>query len=113
MKNLKNIHRFINEWLDSPGSIDVPGQNSEIRVNSRNYKTQNQQLPEVFDAMFEAAYFHDFLDEEGKSEKFNKFLPSQDRFSSLKMLLYYPCISGTFDLVIPTPSPFGPTFDYC
>jgi len=74
MKNLKNIHTFINEWLDSPGSIDVPGQNSEIRVNSRNYKTQNQQLPEVFDAMFEAAYFHDFLDEEGKSEKFNKFL---------------------------------------
>lgn len=46
-------------------------------------------------------------------EKFNKFLPSQDRFSSLKMLLYYPCISGSFDLVIPTPSPFGPTFDYC
>ena len=24
--------------------------------------------------MFEAAYFHDLLDEEGKSEKFNKFL---------------------------------------
>ena len=74
MKNLKNISQFINEWLDSPGSIDVPGQNSEIRVNSRNYKTQNQQLPEVVDSMFEAAYFHDFLDSEGKSEGFNKFL---------------------------------------
>jgi len=74
MKNLKNISDFLNEWLDSPGSIDVPGQNSEIRVNSRNYKTQNQPLPEVVDAMFEASYFHDFLDEEGKSEKFNKFL---------------------------------------
>ena len=24
--------------------------------------------------MFEAAYFHDFLDNEGKSENFNKFL---------------------------------------
>jgi hypothetical protein len=74
MKNLKNISQFINEWLDSPGSIDVPGQNTEIRVNSRNYKTQNQQLPEVVDAMFEASYFHDFLDDEGKSENFNKFL---------------------------------------
>ena len=39
-----------------------------------NYKTQNQQLPEVVDSMFEASYFHDFLDGEGKSEKFNKFL---------------------------------------
>ena len=28
-------------------------------------------------------------------EKFTKFLPSQDRFSSLTMLLYYPCISGS------------------
>lgn len=74
MKNLKNISQFINEWLDSPGSVDVPGQNTEIRVNSRNYKTQNQQLPEVVDSMFEASYFHDFLDSEGKSEKFNKFL---------------------------------------
>ena len=74
MKNLKNISQFINEWLDSPGSVDVHGQNTEIRVNSRNYKTQNQQLPEVVDSMFEASYFHDFLDGEGKSEKFNKFL---------------------------------------
>ena len=53
MKNLKNISQFINEWLDSPGSVDVPGQNTEIRVNSRNYKTQNQQLPEVVDSMFD------------------------------------------------------------
>lgn len=74
MKNLKNISEFLNEWLDSPGSIDVPGQNSEIRVNSRNYKTQNQPLPDVVDAMYEASYFHDFLDQEGKSESFNKFL---------------------------------------
>jgi hypothetical protein len=74
MKNLKNISQFINEWLDSPGSVDVPGQNTEIRVNSRNYQSPNQQLPEVVDAMFEASYFHDFLDGEGKSEQFNKFL---------------------------------------
>ena len=40
-------------------------------------------------------------------EKFNKFLLPQDRFSSLTMLLYYPCISGSFNLVISTPSPFG------
>jgi len=32
--------------------------------------------------MFEAAYFHDFLDEEGKSEKFNKFLSEKNKSGS-------------------------------
>jgi hypothetical protein len=31
-------------------------------------------MPQVYDAMYEAAYFHEFLDNEGKSENFNKFL---------------------------------------
>ena len=74
MKNLKKFSELITEWIDSPGSIDVPGQNSEIRVNSRNYSPEHQPPPEIVDAMYEASYFHDFLDNEGKSEKFNKFL---------------------------------------
>lgn len=70
----KNLTQFLNEWLDSPGSVEVPGQNLEVRVNSRNYTPVHQPMPEVVDAMYEATYFHDFLDKEGKSEEFNKFL---------------------------------------
>ena len=72
MKNLKKFHPFINEWLDSPGSIDVPGQATEVRVNSRNYTPNNPQMPEVLDAMYEASFFTDFLDDEGKSERDRK-----------------------------------------
>ena len=47
MKNIKPFESFLNEWLDSPGSVDVPGQASEIRVNSRNYTPSNDnQLPQ-------------------------------------------------------------------
>lgn len=79
MKNLKNFEIFLNEWLDSPGSIDVPGQATEVRVNSRNYTPNNPQMPEVLDAMYEAAFFNDFLDAEGKSETFKKFLVEEER----------------------------------
>jgi len=74
MKNLKKFHNFVNEWIDSPGSIDVPGDSYENRVRSRNYHSTDPTMPQVYDAMFEASYFHDFLDQEGKSENFNKFL---------------------------------------
>jgi len=63
----KNLTQFLNEWLDSPGSVDVPGQNLEVKVNSRNYTPVHQPMPEVIDAMYEATYFHE-------SEEFNKFL---------------------------------------
>lgn len=79
MKNLKNFEIFLNEWLDSPGSIDVPGEATEVRVNSRNYTPNNPQMPEVIDAMYETAYFNDFLDSEGKSESFKEFLEDEDR----------------------------------
>lgn len=79
MNRIKKFQSFLNEWLDSPGSIDVPGQSSEVRVNSRNYTPNNPQMPVVDDAMYEAAYFHDFLDEEGKSESFSKFLKDEER----------------------------------
>jgi hypothetical protein len=39
-------------------------------------------MPETIDAMYEAAYFHDFLDEEGKSEEFNKFLGEKNKSGS-------------------------------
>lgn len=77
MKNLENFKNFVNEWLDSPGSVDVPANSYETRVRSRNYHSTDPAMPQAydaFDAAYEASYFHDFLDEEGKSEKFNKFL---------------------------------------
>ena len=74
MENLKKYNQFILEWIDSPGSVDVPGQDYDAKVNSRNYTPAHQPLPEVVDAMFEKSYINDFLDNAGKSEEFNKFL---------------------------------------
>lgn len=77
---MKDFRQFIlTEWLDSPGSVDVPGQNTEIKVQSRNYNSTNPQLPEVVDGVFEASEIYDFLDEHGNSEDFNKFLKEKKR----------------------------------
>jgi len=78
---IKKYDDFINEWLDSPNSIDVPGDAYDPKVNSRNYTPINQN-PQIEDAMFESSYFHDFLDNEGKSEEFNKFLDEDKRAGS-------------------------------
>ena len=78
----KNLGDFLREWLDSPGSVDVPGQNTEFRVSSRNYKPSNPQMPEIVDSMYEASYFNRFLDGEGKSEGFNKFIKEKKRSGS-------------------------------
>jgi hypothetical protein len=82
MKNLIKFKGFINEWLDSPGSVDVPGNSYETRVNRRNYQSADPTMPETIDAMFEASYFHDFLDECGKSEEFNKFIGEDKKSGS-------------------------------
>ena len=85
MKNLKKFHNFINEWIDSPGSVDVPANSYETRVRSRNYHSTDPTMPQAydaFDAAYEASYFNDFLDEEGKSEEFNKFLTESKRSGS-------------------------------
>jgi hypothetical protein len=82
MENLKKYSKFVNEWLDSPGSIDIPGEAMETRVNSRNYTPNNMTMPEVQDAMFEAAELYDFLDDHGKSEGFNKFIKEGDKSGS-------------------------------
>jgi hypothetical protein len=82
MKNLIKFEGFVNEWLDSPGSVDVPGDAFQTRVNRRNYQSAEPTMPETIDAMYEAAYFHDFLDEEGKCEKFNKFLNEDNKSGS-------------------------------
>jgi hypothetical protein len=70
MKNIKSI----NEWLDSPGSVDVPGQAYDAKVNSRNYKGVDPTMPIGIDAMYEASYFNEFLDEQGGSEDFQRFI---------------------------------------
>lgn len=70
MKNIKSL----NEWLDSPGSVDVPGQAYDTKVNSRNYKGVDPTMPIALDAMYEASYFNEFLDEQGGSEEFQKFV---------------------------------------
>jgi hypothetical protein len=82
MENIKKYSSYINEWLDSPGSVDIPGDAMEIRVNSRNYQAKNMTMPETHDAMFEAAEFYDFLDSHGKSEDFNKYIDSEKRSGS-------------------------------
>jgi len=82
MENIKKYSNYINEWLDSPGSVDVPGSEMEVRVNSRNYQPKNTQMPETYDAMFEAAEFYDFLDSHGKSEDFNKYIDLEKRSGS-------------------------------
>ena len=82
MENLKKYSQFILEWIDSPGSVDVPGQDYDTKVNSRNYTPAHQPLPEVVDAMFEKSYFNDFLDNAGKSEEFNKFLKEGSKSGS-------------------------------
>jgi len=80
MLTYKKFQQFLKEGLDSPGSVDVPGQDYEVKVNSRNYTpAAGAQMPEIVDAMYEATYVHDFLDREGKSEEFNKFLDEKKR----------------------------------
>lgn len=79
MENLKKFQDFLNEWIDSPGSVDVPGQDSEIRVNSRNYTPARQPLPYVEDAMYEKTQIYELLDKYGNSEDFNKFLGEKKR----------------------------------
>lgn len=79
MKNLKKYPDFLTEWIDSPGSIDVPGPDSENKVNSRNYKPAHQPLPYIEDAMYEKAQIYDLLDKYGNSEDFNKFLDEKKR----------------------------------
>ena len=80
MKNIKPFESFLNEWLDSPGSVDVPGQDTETRVNSRNYTPSNDnQLPYVEDAMFEGSHVYEYLDTQGKSLEFNEFLKGENR----------------------------------
>ena len=78
---IKKFDDFINEWLDSPNCIDVPGDAYATKVNTRNYTPVNQ-TPQIEDAMFESSYFHEFLDNEGKSEEFNKFLDEDKRAGS-------------------------------
>jgi len=82
MENLKKYGQFILEWIDSPGSVDVSGQDFETKVNSRNYTPARQPLPEVVDGMFEKSYFNKFLDDAGKSEEFNKFLKEGNKTGS-------------------------------
>ena len=79
---IKKYKNFIKEGMDSPGSVDVPGQDYETKVNSRNYTPANPPLPEVVDSMFEANYFTSFLEDEGKSENFNKFINEKKRAGS-------------------------------
>ena len=69
MKNLKKFQDHVNEWHDAPGSIDVPSNSYENKVRARNYQSNDPSMPQVYDAMYEAAYFHEFLDGEGKSEE--------------------------------------------
>ena len=80
MKNIKPFESFLNEWLDSPGSVDVPGQSTETRVNSRNYTASNDdQLPYIEDAMFEGSNVYGYLYDQGKSLEFNEFLKEKPR----------------------------------
>lgn len=80
MENIKSFSSFLNEWLDSPGSVDVPGQDTETRVNSRNYTpSNNDQLPYVEDAMFESSHVYGYLDNQGKSLEFDEFLKEKPR----------------------------------
>lgn len=80
MKNIKPFESFLNEWLDSPGSVDVPGQSTETRVNSRNYTASNDdQLPYIEDAMFEGSHVYGYLDDQGKSLEFDEFLKEKPR----------------------------------
>ena len=70
---MKTFFEFLNEDF-FPGTVEVPGDAYVTKVNSRNYQPSHQPLPEIYDAMFEGAYFCDFLDECGKSEGFGKFV---------------------------------------
>lgn len=80
MENIKSFSSFLNEWLDSPGSVDVPGSGFERGVNSRNYTSANKdQLPYVEDAMFESSHVYGYLDTQGKSLEFNEFLKEKPR----------------------------------
>jgi hypothetical protein len=73
MKNIKSLTDFLNEDFD-PGTVQVPGDAYVTRVNSRNYQSAHQPLPQVLDPMYEGSYFCDFLDECGKSEKFTSIV---------------------------------------
>jgi hypothetical protein len=78
---MKCFKDFLNEDF-FPGTVEVPGDAYLTQVNSRNYQAAHQPLPEIYDAMFEAGYFCDFLDECGKSESFNKFLSENKKSAS-------------------------------
>jgi hypothetical protein len=78
---MKTFIQFINEDF-FPGTVEVPGDAYVTKVNSRNYQPSHQPLPEIYDAMFEGAYFCDFLDECGKSENFNEFIKENKKSPS-------------------------------
>jgi hypothetical protein len=78
---MKCFNDFLKEDF-FPGTVEVPGDAYITQVNSRNYQAAHQPMPEVYDAMFESAYFCDFLDECGKSESFNKFLGENKKSAS-------------------------------
>jgi hypothetical protein len=78
---MKSFTQFLNEDF-FPGTVEVPGDAYITKVNSRNYQAAHQPLPEVYDAMFEGAYFCDFLDECGKSENFIKFVKENKKSPS-------------------------------
>ncbi len=79
--SMKTFTQFLNEDF-YPGTVEVPGDAYVTQVNSRNYQPAHQPLPEVYDAMFEGAYFCDFLDECGKSEGFTKFIKEDKKGAS-------------------------------
>jgi hypothetical protein len=78
---MKSFTQFLNEDF-FPGTVEVPGDAYVTKVNSRNYQAAHQPLPEVYDAMFEGAYFCDFLDECGKSEGFDKYIKGNKKSAS-------------------------------
>ena len=82
MLTYKKFQQFLKEGLDSPGSVDVPGQSYETRVNRRNYQSADPMMPQTIDAMYESSYFHDFLDDVGRSEEFNKFIEEDKKSGS-------------------------------
>ena len=89
MSKIESFENFIAEYYISaaPGSIVVPGKWYKDNVNSVNYVSKTQPLPQVVDTMFETDDVYIKLDKLKSDEDFNSFIKKKD-LSSKEIIEY-------------------------
>jgi hypothetical protein len=89
MSKIESFENFIAEYYISaaPGSIVVPGEWYKDNVNSVNYVSKTQPLPQVVDTMFETDDVYLKLDQLILDKDFDMLIKKND--SSSKDIIQY------------------------